>query len=203
MATIDIFRPIKTPVNIGLDIAPRTEVYDPFNSEESGSLIGRADSDWKNLAMCKSATTEVATESDPEDAFDAVALKRVKNENPVVTTRTTTYEMERQTVLYAAIYNGVANPMSDETLAALESGEGVQMGGSTDPKVAVCMRERAYDNSQNPLWTRYFYGYLINTGSQTYDGKISRPQLQVEEESSIHNKIVFSSYYLGTTAGNV
>lgn len=197
---IDIYRGIKTPVNIGLDIAVRTEDYRPDNAEESGSLIARSEGDWKNLAMCKTATTEVATESDPEDAFDAVALKRVKNENPTVTTRTTSYDMERQTVLYAAIYNGVANPMSEETLAALEAGTGVQLGGSTDPKVAVCMRERAYDNSQNLLWTRYLYGFLINTGSQTYDGKISRPQLQVEEESSIHNVIVFSPFFLGLEA---
>lgn len=196
-SSIDIYRAIKTPVNIGLDIAPRTDEYKPENAETSGSLISRIESEWKNLAMCKQATTEVATESDPEDSFDAIALKRVRVENPKVTTRTTTYEMERQTVLYAAIYNGVANPMSDETLAALESGEGVQLGGTTDPKVPVCARERAYDDKQHLLWTRYMYGYLINAGSQTYDGKISRPQLQLEEESSIHNQIVFSRYYLG------
>lgn len=194
---IDIYRGIKTPVNIGLDIAVRTDDYRPDNADTSGSLMNRIESDWKNLAMCKTATTDVATESDPEDAFDAVALKRVKNENPTVTTRTTTYDMERQTVLYAAIYNGVANPMDDETLAAMEEGRGVQLGGSTDPKVAVCIRERAYDNSQNLLWTRYLYGFLINTGSQTYDGKISRPQLKVEEESSIHNLIDFSPFFLG------
>ena len=202
MATIDIYRPIKTPVNIGLDVAPRSDVYDPFNAEDTGSLIERAAEDWHNLAMCKSATTEVATESDPEDAFDAIALKRVKIENPTVTTRTTTYDMERQTVLYAAIFNGVKDPMSAATLEALSSGTGVQLGGSTDPKVAVCVRERAYDDKQNLLWTRYMYGYLINSGSQTYDGKISRPQLRVEEESSIHNKIVFSPLYLGTASGN-
>ncbi|MBQ8238943.1 MAG: hypothetical protein IJZ39_12460 [Oscillospiraceae bacterium] len=200
MATVDIYRPIKTPVNIGLDVAPRTEAYDPYNTEETGSLIARSVDDWKNLAMCKQATTEVATENDPEDAFDAVALKRVRMENPTVTTRTTTYDMERQTVLYAAIFNGIANPMSDETLTALASGEGVQLGGTTDPKVPVCVRERAYDDKQNLLWTRYMYGYLINAGSQTYDGKISRPQLQVEEESSPHNKIVFSPFYLGTAS---
>jgi hypothetical protein len=198
MATIDIYRPIKTPVNIGIDVAPRTEVYDPYNAEETGSLIARPVDDWKNLAMCKQATTEVATENDPEDAFDAVALKRVKVENPSVTTRTTTYDMERQTPLYSAIYNGVKDPMSEETLNALASGEGVQIGGTTDPKVAVCLRERAYDDKQHLLWTRYMYGFLINAGSQTYDGKLSRPQLQVEEESSIHNKIVFTPFFLGT-----
>jgi hypothetical protein len=202
MATIDIYKPIKTPVNIALFVAPRTEAYDPFNAEETGSLTARPEDDWKNLAMCKQATTEVQTENDQEDAFDAIAKKRVRAENPMVTSRRTTYDMERQTVLYSSIFNGIKDPMSDATLTALASGEGVQLGSTNDPKVPVCMKEIAYDDKQNMLWTKYLYGYLINTGNQTYDGKISRPQLQFEEESSIHNKIVYSNFYLGIEAGN-
>ena len=202
MATIDIYRPIKTPVNIGLYVAPRTDVYKPESLDESASLEARPEEDWKNLAMCKQATTEVSTENDQEDAFDANAKKRVRNENPMVTSRRTTYDMERQTVLYAAIFNGIKNPMSEETLTALASGKGVQLGSTNDPKVALCMKEMAYDDKQNLLWTKYSYGYLINAGNQTYDGKISRPQLQFEEESSQHNTIVFSPFYLGTETGN-
>jgi hypothetical protein len=202
MATIDIYRPIKTPVNIALYVAPRSEVYKPESLEETASLEARPDEDWKNLAMCKQATTEVSTENDQEDAFDANAKKRVRNENPMVTSRRTTYDMERQTVLYAAIFNGIKNPMSEETLTALASGKGVQLGSTNDPKVALCMKEMAYDDKQNLLWTKYSYGYLINAGNQTYDGKISRPQLQFEEESSQHNTIVFSPFYLGTETGN-
>lgn len=202
MATIDIYRPIKTPVNIGLYVAPRTDVYKPESLDETASLEARPKEDWKNLAMCKQATTEVSTENDQEDAFDANAKKRVRNENPMVTSRRTTYDMERQTVLYAAIFNGIKDPMSDETLAALASGKGVQLGATNDPKVALCMKEMAYDDKQNLLWTKYNYGYLINAGNQTYDGKISRPQLQFEEESSVHNTIVFSPFYLGTETGN-
>ena len=202
MATIDIYRPIKTPVNIALYVAPRTEVYKPESLEETASLEERPEEDWKNLAMCKQATTEVSTENDQEDAFDANAKKRVRNENPMVTSRRTTYDMERQTVLYAALFNGIKDPMSDETLAALASGKGVQLGSTNDPKVALCMKEMAYDDKQNLLWTKYNYGYLINAGNQTYDGKISRPQLQFEEESSKHNTIVFSAFYLGTETGN-
>ena len=202
MATIDIFRPIKTPINIALYVAPRTSVYDPVSTADTASLLARPEEDWKNLAMCKQATTQVSTENDQEDAFDANAKKRVRNENPMVTTRLTSYDMERQTVLYSAIFNGIKDPMSDETLAALASGEGVQLGSTNDPKVAVCMKEMAYDDKQNLLWTKYLYGYLINTGNQTYDGKISRPQLQFEEESSVHNKIVYSNFYLGIEAGN-
>lgn len=201
MATIDIYKPIKTPVNIGLWVAPRTEVYTPENADSAASLIARPSDDWKNLAMCKQATNNVATENDPEDAYDAIAKKRVKNDNPMVSTRTTTYDMERQTVLYSAIFNGVKDPMSEETLTALASGEGVQVGGTNDPKVALCLKEEAYDAKQNLLWTRYLYGYLINAGNQTYDGKLSRPQLQFEEESSDHNKIVYSNFYLGIEAG--
>jgi hypothetical protein len=202
MASIDIYRPIKTPVNIALDLASRTETYSPQNADTTGSLLSRPEEDWKNLAMCKQATTEVATENDPEDAFDAVALKRVRTENPMVTTRTTTYDMERQTVLYFAIFNGVKDPFSDETLAALANGEGAQLGGTSDPKVPVCARERAFDDKKNLLWTRYMYGNLINAGSQTYDGKISRPQIKLEEESSPHNRIVPSPFFLGIDTGN-
>lgn len=202
MATIDIYRPIKTPVNIALYVAPRTDTYKPESLEETASLENRPEEDWKNLAMCKQATTEVQTENDQEDAFDANAKKRVRNENPMVTSRRTTYDMERQTVLYAAIFNGIKDPMSDETLAALASGKGVQLGSTNDPKVALCMKEMAYDDKQNLLWTKYSYGYLINAGNQTYDGKISRPQLQFEEESSVYNTIVFSPFYLGTATGN-
>ena len=202
MATIDIYRPIKTPVNIALYVAPRSEVYKPESLEETASLEARPEEDWKNLAMCKQATTEVSTENDQEDAFDANAKKRVRNENPMVTSRRTTYDMERQTVLYAAIFNGIKDPMSDTTLAALASGKGVQLGSTNDPKVALCMKEMAYDDKQNLLWTKYNSGYLINAGNQTYDGKISRPQLQFEEESSVHNTIVFSAFYLGTETGN-
>jgi hypothetical protein len=201
MATIDIYKPIKTPVNIGLWAAPRTETYSPENTAETGSLIDRPMEDWKNLAMCKQATNNVATENDQEDAFDALAKKRVRNDNPMVTTRTTTYDMERQAVLYSAIFNGVKDPMSEETLNALASGEGVQIGGTNDPKVAICLREEAFDAKGNTLWTKYMYGYLINAGNQTYDGKLSRPQLQFEEESSVHNKIVYSNFYLGIEIG--
>lgn len=200
--TIDIYRPIKTPVNIALFVAPRTDTYKPDITEEAASLESRSADDWKNLAMCKQATTEVQTENDQEDAFDAVAKKRVRNENPMVTSRRTTYDMERQTILYSAIFNGIKDPMSDATLTALASGKGVQLGSTNDPKVALCLKEEAYDDKQHLLWTKYSYGFLINTGNQTYDGKISRPQIQFEEESSPHNTIVYSPFYLGTETSN-
>lgn len=202
MATIDIFRPIKTPVNIALYVAARTEVYTPESTEETASLENRPEEDWKNLAMCKQATTEVSTENDEEDAFDANAKKRVRNENPMVTSRRTTYDMERQTNLYFAIFNGIKNPMSEETLSALASGKSVQLGSTNDPKVPICLKEMAYDDKQNLLWTKFLYGYLINAGSQTYDGKLSRPQLQFEEESSLYNAYLPSPFLLGTETGN-
>lgn len=198
---LDIYRPIKTVYNVALWVAPWTEEYNPDNVEDTGSLITRATSspgDFKHLARCKSSRTTVNTETDPEDAYDGLALKRIRNENPKVTTRGQTYEMERQTVLYAAMFNGVANPMSDETIAALEAGTGVQIGGTSNPKVEVCLKEETYDDEQHLLYTRYQYGYIITTGEQVSDGKLSRPTLTFEEEASIHNKIVFSPFYMGT-----
>ena len=197
-----MFRAIKTPVNIRLDVSPRTEDESNISSVPEGQLEGGDKSRWHNLAMCRQATTEVATENDEEEGYDAIAKKRIRNENPQVTTRRTTYDMERQTVLYAALYNGIKEPFSDTTLSYLQSGTAVPMGGTSDPKMPLAFREVAYDDKQHILWRKYFYGVLINAGSQTYDGKISRPQLQVEEESSPANVIKFSTYYVTGVPGD-
>lgn len=200
MATLDIFRPIKTVYNVALYVAAWTEVYNPDNLEETGNLELRDATDFKNLARCKTARTNVSTETDPEDAYDANAKKRIRNENPKVTTRGQTYEMERQTLLYSTMFNGVKDPMSDETIAAIESGKMVQIGGTTNPKVPVCLKEETYDDEQHLLFTRYQYGYIITTGEQVSDGKLSRPTLTFEEESSPHNGIVYSDYFKGMGA---
>ena len=197
-----MFRGIKTPVNIRLDVSPREESESDVSDLPEGQLEAADETRWHNLAMCRQATTEVATENDEEDAFDAIAKKRVRNENPQVTTRRTTYDMERQTVLYVALYNGIKEPFSETTLSLLKTGGAVQMGGTSDPKMPLAFREVAYDDKQHILWRKYFYGVLINAGSQTYDGKISRPQLQVEEESSQANVIKFSTYYVTGVPGD-
>lgn len=203
MATLDIYRPIKTAYNVALYVAPWTEVYNPDNITEEASLIERyknTPEDFHHLARCKTSRTNVSTETDPEDAYDGLAKKRIRNENPKVTTRGQTYEMERQTVLYAAMFNGVKDPMSTETITALEAGTGVQIGGTNNPKQEVCLIEETYDDEQHLLFTRFQYGYIITTGEQVSDGKISRPTLTFEEEASKHNQIVFSPYYMGLSA---
>lgn len=200
MAEVDIYRPIKTVYNIALYGAPWTEVYNPDNLESTASLEDRPAEDWHNFARCRSGTTEVQTEEDQEDSYDANAKKRIRTPNTKVTTRGQTYEMERQTVLYSAMFNGVKDPLSTETVTALSSGKGVQIGGTTNPRVKICLKEETYDDEQNLLFTRYQYGYLLTTGQQVSDGKISRPTLQFEEEASIYNTVVYSPYFLGTEA---
>ena len=197
MATIDLYRPIKTVYNIALYGAPWTEVYTPENTESSGKLDARPEEDWHHFARCKSATTDTQTEEDQEDAFDGNAKRRIRVPNTKVTTRGQSYEMERQTLLYSLMFNGVAEPFSEATMTALESGQGLQIGSTNNPRVQICLKEETYDDEQHLLFTRYQYGYLISTGQQTSDGKLSRPTLTFEEEASINSAIVYAPYFLG------
>jgi hypothetical protein len=82
-------------------------------------------------------------------------------------------------------------------MAALESGEGLQIGSTNNPRVQICLKEETYDDEQHLLFTRYQYGYLLSTGQQTSDGKLSRPTLTFEEEASINSAIVYAPYFLG------
>ena len=197
MATIDLYRPIKTVYNIALYGAPWTEVYNPENTEASGNLADRPEEDWNHFARCKSGTADVKTAEDPEDSFDGNAKRRIIVPNTKVTTRGQSYEMERQTLLYSLMFNGVAEPFSEATIAAIESGKGVQIGSTNNPRVQICLKEETYDDEQHLLFTRYQYGYLISTGQQTSDGKLSRPTLMFEEEASSNSAIVYAPYFLG------
>lgn len=200
MAEIDIFRPIKTVYNVALYGAEWTDTYRPDNEDVTGDLSTRPAEDWHNFARCKTATTDVQTEEDPEDSYDATSLRRIRVPNTKVTTRRDTYEMERQTPLYSLMYNGVKNPFSSETLEALSSGKLLQIGGTNNPRVPICLKEETYDDEQNLLFTRYKYGYILTTGQQIADGKISRPTLTFEEEASKHSGIIYSDFYLGKIA---
>lgn len=194
MAEIDMHKGIKTVFNIALYGAPWTETYYPENTSTEAALESRPESEWKNFARCRQATTDVQTEDDPEDSFDALSKRRVRAQNTKTTTRGQTYEMERQTLAYIAMFNGVKDPFSDETQTAIVSGQGLQIAGTNNPRVKMCLKEETYDDEQNLLFTRYQYGYMLSTGQQVSDGKLSRPTLQFEEEASVHNTLVFSEY---------
>lgn len=200
MAEVDLYKAQKTAYLVALYGAEWTDVYTPENKDATGDLTSRPEEDWHNFARCKTATTEVETEDDPEDSFDAISKKRVRMQNTKVINRRRTYEMERQTLLYSLMFNGVKNPFSEETLSAVSSGKIVQTGTSSNPRVPICLKEETYDDDQNLLFTNYQYGYILTTGQQVSDGKISRPQLSFEEEPSMHSGIVYSDYYLANLA---
>lgn len=201
MATnYSIYKGIKTVFNKVISVAPwgtTDSTLDPTAplGEDGQSNLVTFD-DWKTLSRCKQASEDVATESDPEDAFDELTHTRVKNENLMVSTRSVTYDMERQTILYTAIYNGIADPMSSSTLEAISSGKGVKINETNNPKVKVAMKEETYNDTNKLLFTKYSYGYLIATGTQTADGKISRPQIKFELEPSPHNQLVYAAGFL-------
>lgn len=194
MAEVDMYKGIKTVFNIALYGAPWTETYYPENTSTEAALESRPESDWKNFARCRQSTTDVQTEEDQEDSFDAPAKRRIRVPNTKTTTRGQTYEMERQTLAYIAMFNGVKDPFSDETQTAIASGKGLQIASTTNPRVKMCLKEETYDDEQNLLFTRYQYGYMLSTGQQVSDGKLSRPTLQFEEEASKHNTLVISDY---------
>lgn len=193
---IDPYKAIKTVYNVALYGAEWTDTFKPDNDDETGDLSTRPAEDWHNFARCKQATTDVQTEEDQEDSYDARAKKRVRIPNTKVTTRGQSYEMERQTLLYSLMFNGVKNPFSAETLQAVQEGKVLQLGGTSNPRVPICLKEETYDDEQNLLFTRYQYGYIITTGQQVSDGKISRPTITFEEEPSKHNGIVYSDYMM-------
>lgn len=201
MATnYNIYKGIKTVFNKVISIAPwgtpesTLDPTAPLSDDEQSNLV--TFDGWKTLSRCKQASEDVATETDPEDAFDEVTHTRVKNENLMVSTRSVTYDMERQTILYTAIYNGIKDPMSEATLTAIASGKGVKINATNNPKVQVAMKEETYNDADRLLFTKYSYGYLIATGTQTADGKISRPQIKFELEPSNHNQIVYADGFL-------
>lgn len=201
---LDIYKGVKTVFNKRISIAAWTDTYRPdapLGEDGQSNLISR--SDFKVLSRCKQSTEEVSTENDPEDAFDEKTLTRVRTENAMVTTRVTTYDMERQTILYLAIYNGVKDPMSDETIAAISSGKAVPFNSTNNPKVPVAMKEETFDDNKNLLFTKYSYGYVVATGTQTADGKISRPQIRYEIEASEHTQMIYAEHMLGLSQGDV
>lgn len=203
-SNIDIYKGIKTVFNKRISIAPWTSEYKPdapLSEDGQSNLIARAD--YQVLSRCKQSTDNVNTENDPEDAFDEKTLTRVRTENTMVTTRVSTFDMERQTALYIAIYNGVKDPMSQETIDAIASGKGVPFNSTNNPKVPVAMKEETFNDKKDLLFTKYSYGYIVATGQQTSDGKISRPQIQYEIEPSEHTQIVYAPAFLEAATADI
>lgn len=197
LSQLDAFLPRKIVGNMGIWVIPQSEEYSP--SSEAGDLTVVSDTEWQNVARCRVATYEVTTENDEEDSFDAKTKTRVKMENAQVSARRWQLELERYTVAFDAMYQGVANPLSPETQEKLSAGAEVPVPiyASNNPYIPVGVKICMYDGEQNLLKTMYFYANARCDGNQQFDGKIIRPTLVLEVETSTHNCMTLSAAFTG------
>lgn len=187
---INVWTSQKIQGNIVIDAFAQNGDYVPTNSEETGKLTTAPEEIWKNLARCIDATHEQATETDPENSVDAVTGTRIQTENTTVTGHTWRFRLERYTVFMDAMYQGVKDPLSDATAEKLSAGGEYMPYESNSPYVPVALRLTFLD-SNGKRWKRmYMYGNLRADGSQTFDGKIIRPELVFEYEPSVHTAAI-------------
>lgn len=184
---LNAFLPRKIVGNMGIWLIPQSAVYSPDSTDETAALTSVPDEEWQNVARCRTATYEVATENDEEDSYDAITKTRVKQENASVTARKWTFELERYTVAFDAMYQGVKDPLAPETQELLSAGGSVPIYASNNPYLPVGLKLAMYDGEQNLLKTMYMYGNVRCDGNQQFDGKIIRPTLTFEVEASPHN----------------
>lgn len=196
---LNAFLPRKIVGNMAIYLIPQTAIFSPDNADETASLKSVSEEEWQNVARCRTATYEVATENDEEDSFDAVTKTRVKMENASISARKWTFELERYTVAYDAMYQGVKDPLSPETQELLSAGGSVPIYASNNPYIPVGMKLEMYDGEQNLLKTMYTYGNVRCDGNQTFDGKIIRPTLTLEVETSPHNVMENTAAFTGQT----
>lgn len=197
-SNLDVYLPRKISANMALHITPQTETLYPGNTL-GGDLTELQDTEWHNLARCKTAQFEQETDTDQEDAFDWETKTRVRQDNASVIGRRWTFDLERYTVLFDAMYQGVRDPFSAETQTALSAGGKASIYATNDPYLPVAMKLEYYDKNGSLLKTQYMYGNLMCNGSQAFDGKILRPQVVFEVEASVHNVLVNEVALTGQT----
>lgn len=196
---LNAFLPRKIVGNIAIYMIPQTAVYTPETAEETAALTSVPAEDWQNVARCRTATYEVGTQNDEEDSFDALTKTRVQKENASVNSRRWTFELERYTVAFDAMYQGVKDPLATETQALLSAGGEVQIYASNNPYIPVGVKLEMYDGEQHLLKTMYMYGNARCDGNQQFDGKIIRPTLTIEVEASPHNVQINEAAFTGQT----
>lgn len=187
---IDVYKARKIQGNVTIDAFAQTEVYSPDNDNEEADLSAVDATLWKNIAACIDATCEPVTDQDPENHTNAITGTRYQTENVTVTGHIWRFRVERYTVFMDAMYQGVKNPLSDETAQKLSAGGSYMPYESNSPYVPVALR-LTFTNANGEVWKRmYMYGNLRADGAQTFDGKIIRPELTFEVEPSKHTKAV-------------
>ncbi len=184
LSTVNPWLPKKLAANSALYVMPQTDVYYPENNSEEADLSSAPKSSWKNIAHVKSCTYTQSTEDDAEDNYDAVTHVRIKRPNTKVTGWTYELQVERYMPVFEAMYRGVKNPLSEETLSKLSAGEKLPIHCSNNPYIPVAVKLELWDGDQNKMVTLYFYADMRADGNLSMDGKILRPTVRLEVTSS-------------------
>lgn len=199
LSTVNPFKPVKVAGSLAIWLVPQSDTLNPESAEETADLSTVEDAEWRNIANCKSTTYTQETEDDEEDNFDAVTKTRIRKSNTTITGRTYEFELERYSLFFEALMNGVKDPLSEATATALGAGQKVQIFASNEPNVPVGVKLEMYDKSGNLQWTKYFYADVKADGEMTFDGKILRPKLTAEVTSSVWNKQENTQQFTGQT----
>ncbi len=120
--------PQKISPKSAIYVIPQDGTFFPENTDAGADLTKVEASKWKNIAAIKTMTYNQETEDDESQFFDAMTHLWVKEKNTQISGRTWEVEVERYTLFYEALLHGVADPLSDETIAKMSAGEGDGVG---------------------------------------------------------------------------
>lgn len=194
-----MFYPQRVAVGVAIYIIPQSAVLFPESTEESADLSKVEPSLWKNIAASKSMKLTQDTEDDEENYFDSFTHTWVKRANTSITGRKFEFELEKYSMLFEAVYKGVANPLSEETMAKMGAGESLPIFRSNDPYIPVGVKIEQWDKRENKLTTMFFYGDIKADGELSMDGKILRPKLTLEVSASVWNTQENTAAFTGQT----
>lgn len=189
---IDIFHPHKEGYNVVLDIVEQNALRDPESTAETANPKSWEESVWVGeINMVNTVKMTKDTDNDETEGFDRHTTTRIKEKNTRITATSYEFELTRTNLLVDALAHGIPNPTSDEALAGMsaDSTDGAPIFATDNPYVPVCIRVKVYSSTTRKLaWTEYFYAQLLTTGEVSFDGKIHKPVLTAELQTSKWNR---------------
>ena len=194
---LDPWKANLTPGLNAIYILPQDDTFRPDNQAEEASLTAVSADKWKNLANINNAKYSQDTEDDAVAYFDAPTSSWIENDNTYVKKRTWELELYNYSVIFDALMHGVANPLSDESIAKMSAGEEMEIFRSSEPNIPVAVRLEIWNRSQQKLITRYFYANLKASGDLDFDDKILHPTVTLEVQPSVHNKQTYTTAFTG------
>lgn len=182
LTAVNAFRPVRYVGNVALYVAPQDSVHFPGGDTTTAQLTGE-DITWKNIANAATAEFAFDTDTDPENNYDAVSGMRINKQNPYVTSRYWTVEVERDSPFINAVFAGVRNPFDSTVIAKMGDGQDLPIYASTKP-VPVCVKQEIHDSDGTLMYTMFYYGDMTPNGSRNYDDKSLKASVRIDVTSS-------------------